>query len=227
MLGLMQRKVSFGVGEYYHLYNRGVEQRVIFMDDDDHKRFIALLSACNSHESINLSEHFQGGGTYHDLFQKSKSPLVAIGTYCLMPNHFHILVREIEEKGISTFMLKLTTAYSMYFNAKYSRKGRLFEGTFRSEHAADDPYLKYLFAYIHLNPIKLVESEWKKHRIKDRDKAKKFVSSFLYSSYQDYAGNDRIEKSILSKNEFPDYFLNKNDFNDYINDWIYFSDIAK
>ncbi len=223
----MERKVSFAVGEFYHLYNRGVEKRVIFMDDDDHKRFVSLLSVCNSHESINLSEHYQFGGTYNDLFQTPKSPLVAIGAYCLMPNHFHILAREISEKGISKFMLKLATAYSMYFNAKYARKGRLYEGTFRAKHATDDPYLKYLFAYIHLNPVKLIEPEWKKHHIKDREAAKKFITSYPYSSYQDYIHRERIEKNILTQKEFPDYFSSKTEFDDYIDDWIYFTDVVQ
>ena len=91
-----------------------------------------------------------------------------------MPNHFHILVKEKIENGISKFMGKLTTGYSMYFNKRYDRTGSLFQGVFKSVHADSDEYLKYLFAYIHLNPIKLINPEWKENGIKDKNRANAF-----------------------------------------------------
>ena len=221
---LMGRKITFSQGEFYHLYNRGIEQRVIFQDDNDHKRFVALLSLSNTTSVVNFGEHFQFGGTYAQLFDVQDDPLVAIGAYCLMPNHFHVLVKEIRKGGISAFMHKLATAYSMYFNAKYSRKGRLFEGTFCARHVADDNYLKYLFAYIHLNPVKIVEPGWKKYQITDRTRAKKFVATYPYSSFLDYVPKMRIENRIISRHEFPDYFDKKGDFESYLNDWLNFSE---
>jgi len=216
----MMRKITFAVDEYYHLYNRGTEKRSIFLSPADYKRFILLLHTCNAESSIHLSnypEHLRD-----DLFTQNFSPrLVSIGCYCLMPNHFHLVVREKQENGLSTFMQKLLTAYSMYFNIKHDRKGRLFEGTFRSSHLDSDEYLRYMFAYVHLNPIKIKDPDgWAGKRILNPDLARNFLDKFNYSSYKDFQNNDRKEKIIISRRDFPDYFSKTAIFNDYINDWI-------
>ena len=88
-----------------------------------------------------------------------KETLVDIGAYCLMPNHFHLLIRETAEGNISRFMLKLQTGYPMYFNKKYQRTGALFEGKFKAKHITNDNHLKYLFAYLHLNPVKITDPQ--------------------------------------------------------------------
>src|SRR3989344_5794707 len=127
----MERKFKFSIDEFYHLYNRGIEKRTIFLDLKDKERFINLLFLCNGSKPLVFKDIPQG----LPLGKVNKGePLVAIGAYCLMPNHFHILVSEIIENGISKFIWKLLTAYSMYFNKKYKRTGRLFEGTFRAEY---------------------------------------------------------------------------------------------
>ncbi|MBI4156051.1 MAG: transposase, partial [Candidatus Zambryskibacteria bacterium] len=147
------RKQSFAHGEFYHLYNRGTEKRIIFLEEKDYEHFLFLMYICNTSKNIelrNIGENFDRG-----------EPIVDIGAYCLMPNHFHILVYEREEGGISKYMLKLLTSYSMYFNKKYDRTGKLYEGVFKSIHAGSDQYLKYLYSYIHLNPAKLKDKNWK------------------------------------------------------------------
>jgi len=136
-----------------------------------------------------------------------KDSLVDIGAYCLMPNHFHILLKEKTENGISKFMKKLSTGYSMYFNKRYERTGRLFEGTFKSVHADSDEYLKYLFAYIHLNPIKLINPVWKEEGIRNSVEAKLFLSGYSFSSYLDYTmkarnNGKRPESKILNRKRF-------------------------
>ena len=126
-----------------------------------------------------------------------------------MPNHFHILAKEVIEGGISKFMSKLSTGYSMYFNRKYKRSGSLFEGRFKIIHANRDEYLKYLFVYIHLNPIKLIDPSWKEKGIKDMLKVEKYLASYKYSSYLDYNGVSRLENGLLDINSFPEYFCSK------------------
>jgi putative transposase len=152
--------------------------------------------------------------------------LVAIGAYCLMPNHFHILLKEITEGGISKFMEKLTTAYSKYFNKKHNHSGVLFQGRFKAEHVDNDEYLKYLFAYIHLNPVKLIEPRWRDNGIQNSKVAKSYLSDYKHSSYSDYAkegtGVNREELTILSPEEFPEYFAEAHDFQDFVNDWLEF-----
>ena len=145
----MTRKIEFSVDEYYHLYNRGTDKRKIFTTSGEYSRFLILLYLCNSNTSVDVGDYVRQGLTLSEIYGKEKGKeLVSIGTYCLMPNHFHILIREKIKGGISLFMQKLQTAYTMYFNKKHERNGSLFQGTFKAEHITKDTYLKYLFAYI-------------------------------------------------------------------------------
>jgi len=217
----MARAINFAPGEYYHLYNRGTDRRKIFLDAGDHERFISLLYLCNSGIPLHRSDH--ASLTLPKLLSlKRETTLVDIGAYCLMPNHFHILAHEQSEGGISLFMHKLSIAYVMYFNRRHERRGRLFEGTFYAEHASRDEYLKYLFSYIHLNPISLIDSEWKKNHITNRKKAEEFLGSYKHSSYLDYAkpGDSRPESAILNTLAFPKYFEKSTDFIDYTTEWM-------
>lgn len=192
------RKQSFAVNEYYHLYNRGTEKRKIFLDKQDYRHFLFLMHICNSEKSIVLRDI----GKFFDCGET----IVDIGAYCLMSNHFHILVREKEEGGISKYMLKLMTGYSMYFNKKYKRTGSLFEGKFKSKHIGKDNYFNYLFSYIHLNPIKLIQSDWKENGIKNQKEAISYLADFPYSSFQDFFGFSRKEGGIINRNSLSESF---------------------
>lgn len=217
----MSRPFIFAPGEYYHLYNRGTDKRKIFLDKKDYERFVSLLFLCNSGIPLHRSDH--EGATLEKIFHiERETTLVNIGAYVLMPNHFHLVVHEQTEGGISMFMQKLSTAYTMYFNRRHKRSGGLFEGRFRGTHAKQDNYLKYLFAYIHLNPIGIIEKDWKEHHIKHRNKAEVFLKKYHYSSYLDYANpkQERPNAVILNKLAFPAYFEKATDFEDYLNDWM-------
>jgi len=137
-----------------------------------------------------------------------------------MPNHIHLLVREKEEQGISKFMQKLMTGYTMYFNKRHERTGALFQGKFKATHANEDRYLKYLTSYIHLNPIKLIEPTWKETGIRNRKSAEKYLSNYRYSSYPDYLGISRVESMILNKEALPDYFRTRQGLEADIADWL-------
>ncbi|MBI4066032.1 transposase [Candidatus Kaiserbacteria bacterium] len=216
----MERKHIISEGEYYHLYNRGVEKRNVFLTQKDYARFRRLLYVANG------TEHF----VYRDIERKSLKeidcgePLVAIAAWVLMPNHFHILVKEITEGGTAAFMEKLCTSYSSYFNKRHDRVGPLFQGRYKSQHVTEDTHLKYLFAYIHLNPLKLIDPAWKEKGSISVAAAKKFISSYEHSSYLSYMDTSREESILLSKNEFPEYFSENKDFEDFHNDLISFSD---
>jgi putative transposase len=219
----MERKFIFSLNEFYHIYNRGVEKRRIFVKPTDYERFIKLLYLCNGTEPI-VTKLVQGLSS-DDLFSFNVgNKIVDIGAYCLMPNHFHLLLKERVENGISIFMLKLLTGYSMYFNKKYKRTGRLFEGTFKANHLDDDNYLKYIYAYLHLNPIKLIDSKWKERGISHTKKAKDYLVNYKYSSYPDYIKISRAEGRILNKKVFPDYFSGKKEFKNFVNDWLNYKD---
>lgn len=224
----MQRKTEFAVGEYYHIYNRGVDKRIIFIDENDYLRFVVLLYLSNSCQSIELGSYLQHGHSLMDTFSEDLSgDLVSIGAYCLMPNHFHLLVREKIENGVSTFMKKLLTGYSMYFNKKYDRTGTLFEGRFKSNHVPDDRYLEYLFSYIHLNPVKLFDHNWRENKNFDRAEVKKFLETYHFSSYDFYCGGNRTENKILDSQNFPGYFQRKKDFEEFIDNWLEFSELER
>lgn len=196
---MSQRKTVFAIGEYYHIYNRGNSKQVIFHDTADYERFVSLLYIANSTKNFKVDRLSR-----QDLYIFDRgAQLVAIGAWTLMPNHFHILVTPSMENGVSKFMQKITTAYSMYYNQKYSRTGSLFEGKFKATHVVDDRYLKYLYAYIHLNALKLVDPNWKHNLSK---KILQSIANYRYSSYQDYVSDKRLFRTIISPVAFPEFF---------------------
>jgi len=213
------RKINFVKGEYYHVYNRGNSKQRIFLDKNDYYHFMSLLYACNSINNLKTDNLIRKNGlSIYDFDQKTN--LVSIGAYCLMSNHFHILITEKEEGGISKFMQKISTAYSMYFNKRYDRTGGLFEGKFKSQHIDNDRYLKYFYSYIHLNPIKLIQKDWKENGVSNKKDAIEYLNKYLYSSYLDYLGEKRIQHKILSIESFPKYFFDKSDFTKEIFEWL-------
>jgi len=219
----MSRKIKFSIGEYYHVYNRGTDKREIFMDKYDYSRFLLLLKICNSNLPIDIREMkrvFEG-----EAFGNDGKTFVDIGAYCLMPNHFHILFREKVENGISKFIQKLSTAYTMYFNKKYERNGSLFQGVFKNQHIDSDEYLKYIYSYIHLNPVKLIQSDWKEKGIQNMNEACNFLNDYKYSSYLDYLNFNKSQDVILNKKSFPEYFESKQDFKSNLNDWLRYNSI--
>jgi len=145
------RKHKFVIGEYYHIYNRGVDKREIILDQYDLHRFWESMKEFNTIEPI--------GSIYELSFIKNKlgtpttksRKLVSIIAYCVNPNHFHFLVTPLVEKGIEKFMQKIG-GYTRYFNEKHKRNGALFQGKFKSKHiSTDNRYLLHLSAYINMN----------------------------------------------------------------------------
>ncbi len=199
----MSRSIQFAPNEFYHVYNRGTEKRDIFLSDTDYQRFLCLLYVANGDKPVDLKLQ---GRTLYEVEQKEfdkGEAMVAICGYALMPNHYHILLQERIEGGISNFMRKVGTAYTMYFNAKNERSGALFQGKFKAKHIDDDVYLKYLLAYIHLNPLSLLDSNWKEGKI-DAHAAKEFLTGYQYSSFLDYQlETTRPESKILSRESMP------------------------
>src|SRR3989344_644601 len=170
------RKVEFAIGNFYHIYNRGVEKRTIFEELFDTMRFFKSMILFNSIEPI--------GSIYEHAFPLSKNkkpksnPLVGIVAYCLNPNHFHLILTPKTNKGIQTFMHRLGTGYTMYFNEKYKRSGSLFQGVFKATHIDSNEFLLHVSVYINLNtrthqlggePSKLVKSSWDEYISKDAD----------------------------------------------------------
>jgi putative transposase len=209
------RKVQLVEGEYYHIYNRGNSRQLIYKTTQDYNRFMSLLYLSNGTKSFDYREIDQE--QLYDL--EIGEPLVAIGSYCLMPNHFHILLTPLIENGAVLFMRKLATGYAKYYNTKHHRTGSLFESRFKSEYVDSDTYLKYLFSYIHLNPIKLMQTDWQQVGIQDVTKAMQYLDNFKYSSYID---NDMVrpESNILNRSTFPEYFDTKKANDAELLEWL-------
>ena len=218
------RKTKLVSGEYYHIYNRGNSKQKIFINKEDYLRFIGLLYACNQKGNLKVN-NLNKGQTLYDI--ERKESLVNIGAYCLMPNHFHLLITQSEDDNISNFVQKLSTSYSMYFNKKYKRTGSLFEGKFKSQHLGTDRYLKYIFSYIHLNPIKLIQKDWKEKGIKNRKEAVEYLKGYPYSSYLDYIGVQRIQNKILNIKPFPEYFPNTKSFLLEVFGWLSYNTFSQ
>jgi len=211
------RPVPFLTGEFYHIYNRGTDKRLLFRDETDKQRFLKLLYISNSVESVIARNILRKSSEPYD-YNRGET-LVHIGAYCLMPNHFHILLTPAVDDGVSLFMQKLGTSYSMYFNKRYNRRGTLFEGPFQSKWAGEDVYLKYLFAYIHLNPLKL----WSKAGlVNEPNKAETlaFLQNYQYSSLPDYLLGNRAKRAIINPAPFPVYFQTAADQLDELKDWL-------
>ena len=182
-------------GEWYHVYNRGANKMPIFRDSHDWDRFQKLLYLANNTEPVRF------GNVWHKQMSEivRKDTLVDIATYTLMDNHFHILLKEKNESTKEIFLRKLCTAYTMYYNKKYKHSGVIFEGNSKSKHVVDDTYFQYLTLYIHLNPLKYLDKDWKTKKIPSAQ-AKKHLEKYSYSSYIDFFADKypRDEKHILA-----------------------------
>ncbi|HEY4483248.1 MAG TPA: transposase [Candidatus Paceibacterota bacterium] len=212
----MNRKHIFAPDEFYHVYNRGVDKRTIFTDSLDKERFLKLLYLSNGDKPYVVRDIDKARVYSFDRGQK----LVAICVYALMDNHFHLLLRELADGGISKFMQKLTTAYTMYFNTKNQRSGALFQGVFRSKHVDEDEYLRHVASYIHMNPLDMHQPLWKEGGITNKKAAAGFLEGYRYHSLPDYLNKDRVEKIILDLDQFPKYYQDSKEMLEDIDDWI-------
>ena len=206
----MASRNQFEIDEWYHCYNRGVDKRKIFQTSRDYERFLMLMYTGNGSNPLHIS-NLKDPRLRPILSDNSidrGTPLVDIGAYCLMPNHFHLILKETSENGITSFMQKIFTGYAMYFNKKNERTGTLLSGPFKSKHIGDDNYLKQVVSYVHLNPIELFEPGWKERHGNTAMLERKLLE-YPYSSLPDFikqkAGKVQLERKILG-NEIFDLF---------------------
>jgi len=209
----MAFKVKPVPGEWYHCYNRGVEKRITFKEPGDYERMRLLMLTSNSSERFFLSDvsRIDRTSLYIRPLPSMGTPIVDVAGYCLMPNHFHFLLHECKEGGIAKFMQKLLTAYTMYFNKKYERSGPLFSGVYKARHVDSDRYLKQAFAYIHANPLDLIDQSWRDGGMRGIEKVRKQLMAYPYSSLIDYYKGTRPEGALISTMAL-DFFRGRDDF---------------
>lgn len=209
------RNITLTEGEYYHLYNRGVDKRIIFSSALEYKRFLAYLLLLNDVENVRQTYTFQIGS--FEAKPRKSGQLVAIGAFCLMPNHFHLYATPLVEDGISKFMQRVQTAYTMFFNKRHERSGALFQGTFKARHVSNDTYAKYLFSYIHLNPAKLKDPAWKSLGARNLRGLRAYLREYPYSSFREYSERRHL---ITDPKRFPEYFSDTRELDDHIDVWL-------
>lgn len=214
------RTIDFVDGEFYHLYNRGTDKRDIFLCEDDFERFLESLHLFNDalfttprtlHQKVtrlSMSEHFN--------FERHH--YVDVFAYCLIPNHYHLLVRQIQKRGISKLMHKLDMGYSRYLNNRLDRSGTLYEGAFKAIHVDKEQYLEHLPTYIHLNALDLGGFEWRSGMVSDWDAGMEFLSNYRWSSHHAYMNNKQY-LPIIKDETVRHLYRDANDYIGHLRGW--------
>lgn len=183
---------KFITNEIYHIYNRGVEKRCVFPEKRDFQRFIHDMFEFNDSESSTNVAYRFFNSVRDVIAAKPRKLLVEILCFCLMPNHYHFLLRQRRDGGVTEFMRKMGTGYTNYFNQRYQRAGVLFQGKFKAVHVRKHSHLLYLPHYIHLNPLDLHFPEWRHAKIKNIEAALKFLEAYHWSSYLDFINKKNV-----------------------------------
>ena len=199
------RRTILAEGEHYHVFNRGVEKRNIFLDTPDLERFKESLKEFNSEIPIgSLFEHrFKKEGEFK---LGSRTPkLVQIVCYCLNPNHFHLLLKQNHPQGIAKFMQKLGTGYTNYFNEKYKRSGVLFQGKYKAVHIESNEQLLHTSVYINLNnqlgsrAPKLSASSWADFEKGGLEPSALYQPSIILEQFKNPASYRKFARSSLKQ----------------------------
>lgn len=206
------RKTIFANGEHYHIFNRGVDKREVFSDKKDYERFLLSMNLLNDkYDGLMIKwrdfRKSDAKATFDDFLKlgfrnfRKRKPLVEIVAYCLNPNHYHFILKQIEDRGIEKFFHKIGTSHTKYYNDKYKRNGTLFQGAYKAILIDSNEYLLYLSAYVNRNNFI--------HGYNKDDK-------WPYSSLPDYLGTAKSQ--LINKNIVLDQFRNINEYKDFLKD---------
>ena len=217
-------RADFTVGSIVHVLNRGAKKLPIYRQKGDLWRMLFNLFYLNS-DSVpeNWARELEKQGILASLQWPEtwgeKKPLVSILAFTIMPNHFHFMLKEIQEGGIKEFMHKVTMAYSKFINAKYEESGSLFQGPYKSQTVQTDDYLRYLAVYIMVkNTFELYPDGGLTGAAKDFDKAYEWAIEYPFTSLGDYAG--KRHSPIIEKDILGELFENPEAFKDFAKDCI-------
>lgn len=215
------KSAEFACDNYYHIFNRGTDKREIFMDDEDRLRFLHNMYEFNDvtpapkwkENKLNLMQGKQPE------INPDRKPIIDICCFCLMPNHYHFILKPLVENGISLFMQKLGSGYVNYFNLKCERSGTLFQGKFQAVYIKTDAQMMHLARYIHvLNPGELVEPKIREGIIKNPSALKNYLNNYRWSSHLDYLGQKNYS-SIINKNIIAGYFNSVAEYEKFAMSW--------
>jgi len=188
--------------DFYHVLNRGVEKRDVVIDDGDRQRFVRSLYVFNDTKSApnSVSQAVQW-----DDAKRSRDVLVHLHAWCLMNNHYHLLLspKDDDVKNISKFMRKLNMGYAKFFNEKYGRSGYLWQGRYKKILIKRDGHFLHIPYYIHLNPLDYTYPQWRTGQVIDTEQAYQSLLDYRWSSFLDYNQQHNFP-SLIIKNVFSD-----------------------
>lgn len=230
------RKEKFENGDIVHIILRGIGGNAIFKDINDYYRGIFSVYEFNNSnpvlirerrrsisyfKKISRGENCRGRTSAVSALLNNRERMVDVLAFCFMPNHIHLLVKQIGDDGITEFMRKIGTGYGGYINSKYKRQGHVFQGSFRAVKIETDEQLEIVFAYIHTNPVSLIYKDWKSIRIESEDFKKiiKFLEDYKWSSYLDYIGIKNFS-SVTQREFILDLFGGENKCKEFIKNYI-------
>ncbi len=226
-------KVQLINDEFYHINLRAVGNDIIFKDVNDYYRGIFSIYEFNNATPVSIRERREERKKEKEIPRglapgnlDMRDKFVEVLAFCFMPNHIHLLLKQLKDNGISNFMQKIG-GYSGYFNKKYNRKGHLFNN-FKPVHIKSDDQLNNVLTYIHCNPISLLYPHFKEKGVENIEKTKQFLEKYKWSSYQDYIGIKNFHsvtkrEDILDITGGPDscradvdnWIIHKRDINDF------------
>lgn len=248
-----RRREQFINGEFYHVVIRGIDGKLLFKNIDDYYRSIFSIYEFNNINPVEILKRRKEIQRFKNSMKKKSSGapsspqspnsqilikslkmsdkrelLVDVVAFSLMPNHIHLLLKQIEDGGITKFMQKLGGGYGNYFNKKYHRKGYVFQNAFTAVHIENDRQLKIVLNYIHINAISLIEPKWKEKGIKNIEKVIKFLENeFRWSSCFDYIGKKNFP-SVTEREFMLKVMDEERGCKDAIEDWVrYKGDISE
>lgn len=206
------RKFQFENNQIYHVFNRGVDKRKVFLKNTDYLRFLNdLFELNNNGKDPNLSRYFKNDSMMKvqpsSLKRKPRELLVEVLAFCLMPNHYHLILKQKKENGISKFMQKIGTGYTVSFNNENERSGSLFQGNFKAIPVDSDAYLMHLLNYIHFNPLKLF------------DISSSNLEKYRWSSFLDYIGKKNFP-SVTSREFLLEFYGSEEKYKKEAEEWL-------
>lgn len=199
---------NFYEQEYYHLYNHGIDDKLIFKEPSDYREFLFYLKELNDKTNVNIYNRKIAIKNSWDI--KKGEKLINILSYILLPNHFHIFFQAKNNTDSSLFLQKLGGTFTKFFNKKYERKGPLFLGKMKTKHINKKEYLMYITHYIHLNALDLINKKWREGNLKLSSKDKNFLFFYPWSSLNFYI--NRTPNNILDENLTKELFPDTNEY---------------
>lgn len=220
----MLRKEKFVPGEYYHIYNRTLFNIPIFKNNGDCERLMQAFLLANSTQASRAFQFLRDNknASIEDALKISRSgeKLVDVICYAIMPDHYHLLLREKLEQGTTSFVHRCNISIAKYINTKTDRRGPLFESLFKSKHVTTNDYLLHLSLYIHLNPLDfLAGKQWREHKIKSWNQIRNNLINYPYSSLKTFLDTNYEDKIISGTEIITIQFKNTKEYESFLRDW--------